>query len=268
MLTQMADREPNNEAAWFLLGLCAETNEEALHCINRVISIQPDNKPARRVLAWLQSVQPRSVSHIADLSIGLDAAIPIQQQIALIGPIWTIIDARRATDLLLALKRVVVAERTGLRAASELEILSRQIATTFLDRLLSSLFGRRRGGILPTPKELRKQGFIQPSKTTRCRLVELDAHLRDIDTAVADLAQFMKEFAQLLQPSTEREAISRDTQIFVWQRDRGRCVNCGSQENLEFDHIIPVSKGGSNSARNIQLLCAKCNRAKGVNIGH
>ena len=44
-------------------------------------------------------------------------------------------------------------------------------------------------------------------------------------------------------------------------------VKCGSQENLEFDHIIPLSKGGSNTVRNIQLLCQKCNREKSNKIG-
>jgi Holliday junction resolvasome RuvABC ATP-dependent DNA helicase subunit len=67
-------------------------------------------------------------------------------------------------------------------------------------------------------------------------------------------------------PIFERQSISDDVKIFVWQRDRGCCAKCGSQENLEYDHIIPVSKGGSNTARNIQLLCEKCNRAKSSNI--
>jgi 5-methylcytosine-specific restriction endonuclease McrA len=67
-------------------------------------------------------------------------------------------------------------------------------------------------------------------------------------------------------PSRERQPIPDDVRTFVWQRDGGRCAKCGSQENLEYDHIIPVSKGGSNTARNIQLLCEKCNRSKGANI--
>jgi 5-methylcytosine-specific restriction endonuclease McrA len=66
--------------------------------------------------------------------------------------------------------------------------------------------------------------------------------------------------------SKERQPIPDDVKMFVWQRDGGRCVKCGSQENLEYDHIIPVSKGGSNTARNIQLLCEKCNRTKGAKI--
>jgi len=63
-----------------------------------------------------------------------------------------------------------------------------------------------------------------------------------------------------------RLSIPDDVKMFVWKRDQGKCVKCGSQINLEFDHIIPVSKGGSNTARNIQLLCESCNRKKSNNI--
>jgi hypothetical protein len=62
--------------------------------------------------------------------------------------------------------------------------------------------------------------------------------------------------------SPKRYAISEEVRIFVWRRDGGRCAQCGSQERLEFDHIIPVSKGGSDTERNIQLLCETCNRKK------
>ncbi len=64
-----------------------------------------------------------------------------------------------------------------------------------------------------------------------------------------------------------RERISDETQIFVWNRDGGSCVKCGSQENLAFDHIIPHSLGGSNSRRNLQLLCDTCNLKKSNKIG-
>jgi len=65
----------------------------------------------------------------------------------------------------------------------------------------------------------------------------------------------------------EREPISQEAQDAVWNRDGGKCVKCGSRENLEFDHIIPFSKGGSNTKRNLQLLCERCNREKSNNIG-
>lgn len=70
-----------------------------------------------------------------------------------------------------------------------------------------------------------------------------------------------------IQQSKKREPISQDVQDKVWIRDGGKCVVCGSCENLEFDHIIPFSKGGSNSYRNLQLLCEKCNRSKSNKIG-
>ncbi len=59
-----------------------------------------------------------------------------------------------------------------------------------------------------------------------------------------------------------RTRIPEDVRLVVWQRDQGRCAMCGSNKSLEFDHIIPVSKGGANSARNVQLLCVTCNQKK------
>lgn len=57
--------------------------------------------------------------------------------------------------------------------------------------------------------------------------------------------------------------IPSDVKLEVWKRDKGQCVLCGSKENLHFDHIIPFSKGGSSiTAKNIQILCAKCNLSK------
>lgn len=64
-----------------------------------------------------------------------------------------------------------------------------------------------------------------------------------------------------------REAIPQELQDRVWNRDNGKCTKCGSREKLEFDHIIPFSKGGSNSYRNLQILCEKCNREKNNKIG-
>ena len=37
--------------------------------------------------------------------------------------------------------------------------------------------------------------------------------------------------------------------------------------SMEFDHIIPLSKGGKTELKNLQILCRKCNRSKGNKIG-
>lgn len=63
-----------------------------------------------------------------------------------------------------------------------------------------------------------------------------------------------------------REAIPRLVQREVWQRDGGRCVECSTRERLCFDHIIPFSRGGGNSVRNLQILCEGCNLSKNNRI--
>ena len=67
--------------------------------------------------------------------------------------------------------------------------------------------------------------------------------------------------------STGREPIPQDLMDAVWNRDGGQCVKCNSNQDLEYDHIIPLSKGGSSRYRNLQILCLKCNRSKSDNIG-
>ncbi len=62
---------------------------------------------------------------------------------------------------------------------------------------------------------------------------------------------------------THERLIPSTVKLAVWERDKGKCVLCGSADNLHFDHIIPYSRGGSSLvAENIQLLCARHNLAK------
>ena len=92
---------------------------------------------------------------------------------------------------------------------------------------------------------------------------EKKAKLSAIKRKVFQKAQ---ELHGLPETNGGRKPIPDDVKMFVWNRDGGKCVNCGSRDTLEFDHIIPVVKGGSNTGRNIQLLCEKCNRAKSDSI--
>jgi 5-methylcytosine-specific restriction endonuclease McrA len=69
-----------------------------------------------------------------------------------------------------------------------------------------------------------------------------------------------------------RAAIPRSVRREVWVRDGGRCRKCGitdaeamvrDGEHLQYDHIHPWSLNGADTVNNIQLLCGRCNRAKG-----
>jgi 5-methylcytosine-specific restriction endonuclease McrA len=63
-----------------------------------------------------------------------------------------------------------------------------------------------------------------------------------------------------------RGAIPDDLKQYVWQRDGGRCRQCGIQHELQYDHIIPVVMGGATAAENLQILCGPCNRRKGAGL--
>lgn len=82
-----------------------------------------------------------------------------------------------------------------------------------------------------------------------------------------ELAEYLGESSEHKTESSGRRKIPDDVQIFVWNRDGGRCVKCGSNEKLAFDHIIPHSLGGSDTRRNLQILCDDCNLRKGKKIG-
>ena len=82
-----------------------------------------------------------------------------------------------------------------------------------------------------------------------------------------EIEELDREIKELDKNDNRVRNVSQDVKDKVWNRDKGICVQCGSNKNLEFDHIIPFSKGGSNTYRNIQLLCQTCNREKSDNIG-
>jgi 5-methylcytosine-specific restriction endonuclease McrA len=65
-------------------------------------------------------------------------------------------------------------------------------------------------------------------------------------------------------PIRERasRSIPQDIKIAVSVRDSGRCVLCGSTEDLQYDHIFPWSRGGLTTVDNLQLLCGYHNRLK------
>lgn len=80
-----------------------------------------------------------------------------------------------------------------------------------------------------------------------------------------DYPDYLKEDGKLLR--TDPPTWLKDG---VFYRDRGRCQECGTDlsrifrngEAANYDHIIPVNKGGSNDPTNFQLMCEHCNKSK------
>lgn len=61
-----------------------------------------------------------------------------------------------------------------------------------------------------------------------------------------------------------RGSLSKDLRNRVYNRCGKVCAKCGTDKRLQVDHIVPVSKGGSDSMSNLQVLCQPCNLKKGT----
>lgn len=64
---------------------------------------------------------------------------------------------------------------------------------------------------------------------------------------------------------SKRNAFTRSIRHEVFKRDNYRCKECGAtnkETTLHIDHIVPVSKGGTDELDNLQTLCESCNLAK------
>jgi len=68
------------------------------------------------------------------------------------------------------------------------------------------------------------------------------------------------------------ESISRRLRNEIRSRADGRCEYCRIPESLlligcEVDHVVSRKHGGTAEMTNLALSCARCNRAKGTDIG-
>lgn len=108
----------------------------------------------------------------------------------------------------------------------------------------------------------------KPSEIEEVVLRIKSLHFQD-DEALKRLKEQVANFEAVegyLGPDPTRQPIPDDVKLLVWARDGGACVKCGSRSELQFDHIIPLSRGGGDHADNIQLLCRSCNLKKGPRL--
>jgi hypothetical protein len=73
-----------------------------------------------------------------------------------------------------------------------------------------------------------------------------------------DRARARAQVLGLETASPREDDVSPIVRFAVWCRDRGRCVDCRSSDDLGYDQIIPFSKGGLRWIANVELRCAGC----------
>jgi len=74
-----------------------------------------------------------------------------------------------------------------------------------------------------------------------------------------------EDVTETAEPRRRGRYISFKVKMRVVRRDNYTCQVCGKHlldNEVEFDHIIPISKGGSSEEQNIRLTCFECNRDK------
>lgn len=70
----------------------------------------------------------------------------------------------------------------------------------------------------------------------------------------------------------DRVWFSKDIKEDILRKSDGVCAHCGCPvvigDNFTVEHVVPISKGGTNDLVNIVALCSTCNTAKGDCIWH
>lgn len=67
----------------------------------------------------------------------------------------------------------------------------------------------------------------------------------------------------------KRKPIKPALRLAVYERDNFTCQYCGlhaDEGELQIDHIIPVSRGGTNNINNLVTSCSACNKKKGAKL--
>lgn len=113
-------------------------------------------------------------------------------------------------------------------------------------------------------REQDAQKMLELEKAAIARRIKEKHRKRELEKIVT---QELIDSGELFGEQPKRPPIPREVVDAVYRRDGGRCVYCGSTENLQLDHIIPFSKGGATTLENLQLLCQKCNLEKSNHIG-
>jgi hypothetical protein len=83
--------------------------------------------------------------------------------------------------------------------------------------------------------------------------------LRGVQPRIFESLNYMRTFDGQRLPSADWHIV----RSIVMERDGYACIYCGSDKQLEADHILPLSRGGSNAFVNLATACRSCNLSKG-----
>lgn len=123
----------------------------------------------------------------------------------------------------------------------------------------------REAGRRPRMNEVKKYGFPVSSRTIVQRFGTWKGAL--MATAKRMALPDGERPVQEAPVVKKRQTMSDYKRFLVLKRDRYECRICHKAGGeLEVDHVVPVSRGGSDLLENLQTLCKRCNRGEGGNM--
>lgn len=115
--------------------------------------------------------------------------------------------------------------------------------------MLLWLFASKRSGLIPNDAQFLKEKIGLTTKLDLGVLID-QGFLIPTDEENAPTEKWATRY------------VSDEVKAAAMGRADSKCQSCSSTDNLEFDHIVPISQGGDGKESNIQVLCRPCNRRK------
>ena len=117
---------------------------------------------------------------------------------------------------------------------------------------------------------VKPEGWLAPSVKSRAdnvinfirkykKLINIDKVM--IESVSFDVAQMSSEIKLYGVDYQQGSLYQKKLRDFVFSRSNGKCSYCGKQAQ-EIDHIVPRSKGGTDSVNNLTASCRSCNEKK------
>lgn len=123
---------------------------------------------------------------------------------------------------------------------------------------------RREWGRSPISSDVARYGLPFSRKAISLRFGSWNKGLAATAHAVNESGEIL---IPAIRPGAKRMPLSVARRFDVFKRDGYTCRICQKAGGeLEVDHIVPVSKGGTNAIENLQTVCWACNRGKGTKL--
>jgi hypothetical protein len=111
-----------------------------------------------------------------------------------------------------------------------------------------------------------RSDFLKKASEAQMAIDKMEIFWQKINTVKSELAEKCGTTYEACRDAANKAIADSRLRKQVFERDGHRCKICKRMDCLSIDHIIPVSKGGTNDLDNLQTLCRPCNSAKGESL--